>query len=187
MTATIEFRTPEGGFDEPLALWLACHERVLRFCTLLERLRVHVEGNGADEEAATSARSIRRYFNEAAPRHHADEEIDLFPRLLRRLAEQPAALSADNDTRTRSAIEALTAEHRTNEVLWSALDAALAQIERGAAARLDADRVAAFGQTYRGHIDVEESVLMPAMKRAFAASDWADVGRAMASRRGVTA
>jgi pyridoxamine 5'-phosphate oxidase len=187
VTATIEFRSPEGGFDEPLALWLACHQRVLRFCTLLERLRVHVEHNGADEEAATSARSIRRYFNEAAPRHHADEEVDLFPRLLRRLAEKPAALSPDDDSRTRSAIEALTAEHRANEVLWSALDAALEQIERGVVARLDSAPVAAFGQTYRGHIEVEEGVVMPAMKRVFDTSDWADVGRAMAARRGVTA
>ena len=41
---------------------------------------------GADAEAAESATSIRRYFNEAAPRHHEDEEIDLFPRLPQRLA-----------------------------------------------------------------------------------------------------
>lgn len=186
MTTTIDFRSPSGSFDEPLVLWLACHERVLRFCALLERLRRHVEQRGADDEAATSARSIRRYFNEAAPRHHADEEVDLFPRLLRRLDERPDVLSPDASARTRAALDALTAEHRANEVLWSALDAALEQIEQRKAARLDADQVAAFGRTYRGHIEVEEGIVLSAMKRALAASDWAAIGRAMAARRGLT-
>jgi pyridoxamine 5'-phosphate oxidase len=187
MTATIQFRSPEGGFDEPLELWLACHERVQRFCNLLGRVREHVEKYGADTEAAESATSIRRYFNEAAPRHHEDEEIDLFPRLLARLDEQAPTNDADEAALVRAAIGVLTAEHRTNEVLWAALDAALAHIARGEAAALEAIKVEAFGRTYRRHIDLEESVVMPAMQRHFSAADWNDVGAAMARRRGVTA
>lgn len=186
MTATIDFRSPSGGFDEPLELWLACHERVRRFCLLLERLRRHVEEHGADMEATSSATSIRRYFNEAAPRHHADEEIDLFPRLLKRLAERPTPIDAAEAARVRSAIHTLTAEHRANETVWAALDATLAQIELGVAARLDAGQVDAFGRTYRQHIEVEESVVMLAMQHHFSAADWEDVGAAMAKRRGVT-
>jgi hemerythrin-like domain-containing protein len=186
MTATIEFRSPEGGFDEPLELWLACHERVLRFCNLLERLRLHVTQHGADAEARQTATSIRRYFNEAAPRHHADEEVDLFPRLLRWLDEGPATASPVDVAQTHAAIDALMAEHRSNEVLWSSLDGALAQIERGTAAQLNAGEIEAFGRTYRRHIEVEEGVVMPAMKRAFSAADWKAVGSAMAQRRGVT-
>ena len=186
MTATIQFRSPAGGFDEPLELWLACHERVQRFCNLLGRVKEHVEKLGADAEAAESATSIRRYFNEAAPRHHEDEEIDLFPRLLARLDEQVTTTDEDEAAQVRAAISALTAEHRANEVLWSALDAALAQIARGEAAALDASKVEAFGRTYCRHIEVEESVVMPAMQRHFSATDWNDVGAAMAKRRGVT-
>jgi hemerythrin-like domain-containing protein len=186
MTATIQFRSPKGGFDEPLSLWLACHERVLRFCKLLERLRLHVAQHGADAEAMQTAVSIRRYFNEAAPRHHADEEADLFPRLLRWLTERPSDVSPDDAARTRAAIDTLMAEHRSNETLWSLLDAALAQIERGVTVQLDAVQIEAFGQTYRQHIDVEEGVVMPAMKRAFGAADWTAIGSAMAQRRGVT-
>jgi len=186
MTATIQFRSPAGGFDEPLELWLACHERVQRFCNLLGRLWEHVEKHGSDAEAAESATSIRRYFNEAAPRHHEDEEIDLFPRLLAQLDEQATTTDEDEAAQVRAAISALTAEHRANEVLWSALDAALAQIARGEAAALDASKVEAFGRTYRRHIEVEESVVMPAMQRHFSATDWNDVGAAMAKRRGVT-
>jgi hemerythrin-like domain-containing protein len=186
MTATIQFRSPTGGFDEPLELWLACHERVQRFCNLLGRVKEHVERHGADAEAAESALSIRRYFNEAAPRHHEDEEIDLFPRLLARLDKQAATSDADEAAHIRAAIGALTAEHRANEVLWAALDAALAQIAQGEAAALDTTKVEAFSRTYRRHIEVEESVVMPAMQRHFSTADWNDVGAAMAKRRGVT-
>jgi hemerythrin-like domain-containing protein len=186
MTATIQFRSPEGGFDEPLELWLACHERVQRFCKLLGRVREHVERHGADAEAAESATSIRRYFNEAAPRHHEDEEIDLFPRLLARLDEQATTANADEAAHVRAAIAVLTAEHRSNAVLWAEIDAALARIAQGTAAVLEASQVEAFGRTYRQHIDVEESVVMPAMQRHFSAADWRDAGTAMAKRRGVT-
>jgi hemerythrin-like domain-containing protein len=186
MTATIDFRSPSGGFDEPLELWLACHERVQRFCNLLGRVREHVEEHGADAEAAESATSIRRYFNEAAPHHHEDEEIDLFPRLLARLDEQATTTDADEAAHVRAAIGVLTAEHRANEVLWAALDAALAHIARGEAATLDATKAEAFSRTYRQHIDVEESVVMPAMQRHFSDADWSEVGAAMAKRRGVT-
>ncbi len=185
MSATIDFRSPSGGFDEPLELWLACHERVQRFCLLLERLRQYIEEHGADMEAASSATSIRRYFNEAAPRHHADEEIDLFPRLLRRLAGQSTAVDATDAARVRTAIDTLTAEHRANETLWTALDATLSQIERGVAARLDAGQVDTFGRTYRQHIELEESLVMPALRRHLTATDWKAIGTAMSQRRGV--
>lgn len=186
MTATIDFRSPSGGFDEPLELWLACHERVQRFCTLIGRVKEHVERRGADAEAAESATSIRRYFNEAAPRHHEDEEIDLFPRLLMRLDGQATGSDADEAARVRAAIGVLTAEHRANEVLWAALDASLARIARGEATALDGGLVEAFSGTYRQHIEVEESVVMPAMQRHFSTADWNEVGTAMAKRRGVT-
>jgi hemerythrin-like domain-containing protein len=185
MTATIDFRSPSGGFDEPLELWLACHERVQRFCALLDRLRRHVEQHGADSEAAESATSIRRYFNEAAPRHHADEEIDLFPRLLRRLDERSLQIDGAEAARVRSAIDTLTAEHRANDAVWTALDATLAQIEQGVSARLDAGQVESFGLTYRQHIKLEESLVMPALQSHLSEADWKEVGTVMARRRGV--
>ena len=66
MTSTIDFRTPGAGFDQPVEMWLACHERVQRFAALLSRLADHVRKQGADEDAQVTATSIRRYFNEAA-------------------------------------------------------------------------------------------------------------------------
>jgi hemerythrin-like domain-containing protein len=177
MTTTIEFRGPGASFDEPVEMWLACHQRVRRFASLLARLRAHVARVGADEEARTSAASIRRYFNEAAPRHHEDEEVDMFPLLRERCRATDAAVIA--------ATERIEAEHVEMAALWRELDAVLERICAGDAAPLAVERVDRFASIYDGHINAEENVLLPAMKRLLGAADWQAIGRAMAQRRGL--
>mgnify|MGYP001765205654 CR=1 FL=1 len=63
--ASIDFRTPGAGFDQPLDLWQACHERVLRMCTLLQRLQEHLRTRDVDGDAKVTAVSVLRYFDEA--------------------------------------------------------------------------------------------------------------------------
>ncbi len=177
MTSTIEFHSPGASFDEPVEMWLACHQRVRRFAALLDRLEAHVRQSGADEEAQQSAASIRRYFNEAAPRHHEDEEVDMFPLLRERChAADPA---------TTAVIDRVEADHLEMAALWRQLDAVLARISAGDAAALDRDAVARFASMYDRHIEAEETVLLPALQRVLNAEDWSRVGRAMAERRGL--
>lgn len=178
MTGTIDFRTPGAGFDQPLELWMACHERVQRFAALLARLAEHVRENGADEDAQVTATSIRRYFNEAAPRHHEDEEVDLFPRLRERL-------DAGGDRTVLDVLDQVEADHLDMARLWTRLDAVLAAIGRGEAAALEDALIDRFATMYRHHIDAEERILLPALKRVLDADDWQAVGRAMAERRGL--
>jgi hemerythrin-like domain-containing protein len=175
----IGFRAPAAGFDDPVELWLACHERVRRFCRLLQRLPAHLAAHGADKEAQEAARSVRRYFNEAAPRHHADEETDLFPRLLRRAP----ARRADP---LRVTLAALEAEHAVNDARWRRLDEALAHIAAGAAVTLDAAALEDFVRSYEAHIGVEESVVLEGLREWLDESDWRAIGAAMAQRRGAT-
>ena len=175
MNSTIEFRSPGASFDEPIEMWLACHQRVRRFAVLLERLRVHVERVGADEEAQLTAASIRRYFNEAAPRHHEDEEVDMFPLLRER----------GGDAETLAVLDRVEAEHLAMTALWRVLDGLLARIGTGEAAWLDPELVSRFAATYETHIEAEETQLLPALQRVLDAADWMTVGRAMAERRGL--
>jgi hemerythrin-like domain-containing protein len=175
MTSTIEFRSPGASFDEPIEMWLACHERVRRFAALLGRLQPHVERHGADEEAQMSAASIRRYFNEAAPRHHEDEEVDMFPLLRERTL----------DASTLAALDRVEADHLAMAGLWRQLDAVLVRISAGEPAALEPSIVSRFAAMYDQHIDIEETVLLPALRRALTPSQWNDVGRAMAERRGL--
>jgi hemerythrin-like domain-containing protein len=176
MTAAIHFSAPASGFDDPLGLWLACHQRVRRFVAMLDRLAGHVARSGADEPAQQAAAAIRRYFNEAAPHHHEDEELDLFPLLRERTPGAPELVAA---------IERLEADHLTLAAHWRTLDTALARLAAGEPAVPPAAAVAAFAATYDAHIEVEETVLLPAMRAFFAPEDWRRIGAAMAERRGI--
>jgi pyridoxamine 5'-phosphate oxidase len=177
----IDFRTPAAGFDQPLELWLACHDRVRRMCTLLQRLLEHVHTNGVDDQARVTAASIRRYFDEAAPRHHEDEEVDLFPRLLKHLEGR----TESEATGVRNAIALLEGDHREMRRLWSVLRDALAAIDGGDAGALDEAVVGLFVSRYRSHCEVEDTVIAPALRRALSAEELGQIGRTMAQRRGV--
>jgi len=177
----VDFSTPGAGFDQPLQLWSACHGRVRRMIGLIQRLAAHLEKSSVDTDARTTATSIRRYFDEAAPRHHEDEEEDLFPRLRGRLDRLDAAQAAQ----VTDALATLEADHRDLSGMWNLLRAPLAQIEHGKAARLDAATVALFVSRYRAHMQIEETIIEPALKRLLAKRDIETIGRSMAQRRGV--
>ncbi len=177
----IDFRTPAAGFDQPLELWLACHDRVRRMTGLLERLREHVARAGADDAARVTAATIRRYFTEAAPRHHQDEEIDLFPLLRRQLPDKAATRASE----VNAAIDRLEADHVALGQVWERLLPALETIERGEPAALDADDVRAFTDGYRSHCEVEDTVIADALRICITDADLDAVGQSMAERRGV--
>jgi hemerythrin-like domain-containing protein len=182
MTTSIDFRTPTAGYDEPLELWQACHERVLRMVGLLQRLCEHLEREGADEKARVTATSILRYFDEAAPKHHADEEQDLFPRLLQRLRAREDTAAAE---KVADEIASLEADHAEMKSIWLALREVLLQIEAGRAGVIDAALAALFATRYRHHVEVEDTKIAPALRRALTDKDLATIGQAMAARRGV--
>ena len=75
-------RAPGAGYEAPFEMLDACHERVERMLRLLHKLRAHLQASGWDAQAAEAARDVLRYFNEAAPRHHEDEERHVFPAVL---------------------------------------------------------------------------------------------------------
>src|ERR1700748_365943 len=75
--------TPLGpSFEEPFEMLHACHQRMERMLALLRKLRSHMRASGADEEVRQAARDVMRYFDKAAPQHHRDEELHVFPTLV---------------------------------------------------------------------------------------------------------
>jgi pyridoxamine 5'-phosphate oxidase len=178
----IEFSTPNAGFDQPIEMWLGCHQRIARMNSLLQRLVDHLKHHPVDKNAGVTAASIRRYFEEAAPRHHEDEEIDLFPRLLDKLRAQGGGPAAETVAKT---IESLLADHEEMARLWQAMRAQLLQVEAGVDPKFDDAQVMLFVSRYRAHIEVEDGTLAPAFKRVFRTKDLREIGRAMAQRRGV--
>ncbi|MFP5465887.1 MAG: hemerythrin domain-containing protein, partial [Gammaproteobacteria bacterium] len=109
---------PAPGYEQPFAMLEACHERVHRMLDLLERLRAYLPDHGADRSARDAARDVMRYFDQAAPNHHRDEELHVFPPLL-----------AGGDADTAALVRRLQQDHVRMESAWQSARAVLARIE----------------------------------------------------------
>jgi pyridoxamine 5'-phosphate oxidase len=166
------------GFDEPIEMLRACHDRIEHNCSTLERLVPHLQTHGCDQAARDAAATVLRYFRLAGPDHHADEERDLFPRLLEVAAGEDAQRAA-------LLVASMVADHREMERLWATLEPVLATLARGAIDRLDPVLVGAFCTIYRNHMAIEENDVIALAERLLTPATLAEVGRAMSRRRGV--
>jgi pyridoxamine 5'-phosphate oxidase len=178
----LDFYSPSAGFDQPLALLRACHERVRRMVELLVPLQEHVRTHGPDARAAVTAGMIRKYFEQAWPRHLQDEELDILPRIQARLRDRHT-VTARNIVET---IGIVAEQHEAFWPLWQDVAPALRAIESGAPARFDAAAMQAFVELFRTHLALEEDVLDPAYARLLTAEDLDQIGKSMAARRGIS-
>ena len=152
----------------------ACHGRIERQLATLERLQRHLPEHGCDVDARAAARGILKYFDTAAPNHHADEEASIFPRLRTAVHGLADTLVAD-----------LEREHAILTAQWRHLRPRLAGIAAGARANLSPKEVAALRAAYAAHIAREEGELIPLAARTFDAGTLAAIGTEMAARRGI--
>lgn len=172
-------RAPAVGFEAPLEMLAACHGRIDDQCSTLRRLLAHLSTHGVDEPAREAARAVVRYFDTAAPLHHADEEQNLFPALIDSMAGSDAVC-------IRELTEGLTRQHRQLEAHWRRVHAALrGLIDAGDAAALTAVDVEALSTLYAEHMALEERELLPMAARLLGDDVLDEVGRAMRERRGV--
>lgn len=169
------FNSPAVGFERPFAMLEACHERVERTLTLLSRLRSYLHDQAVDEPARQAARDVLRYFDIAAPLHHEDEELHVFPRLLQRGAPSVVAL-----------VQRLQQDHVQMAADWAAARGALQALADGSAERLSAQEEALleqFAQRYGQHIQAEEGTAYPSAQALLSEGDLHAMGLEMAGRR----
>lgn len=162
------------GFDAPLELLAACHDRILQLCALLDALPQHLARAGADADARQAARRLIAYFDTAAAHHHDDEERNLFPLL--EAAGAPGACDL---------VETLTLEHEEAAWLWRRLRTQLIGLTADEAGRLDKGLVHRFTALERSHVTFENAHLLPLAARCLDAAARLRLGAAMAARRGV--
>lgn len=170
------FDTP-AGFDDPLEMLLGCHRRIERQLETLKRLRAHVASRGVDAEASAAAQAVLKYFLGAAPNHHADEELDLFPLLEKRITDP------GEQARFRAFREQLEVDHRELGAAWSRLRKPLEAIGEGLVRTLPEADIHAFVSGYSHHIVTEETALREFFDRWLDAADREALGSAMAARR----
>lgn len=168
------------GFDQPIAVLKHCHDRIRKQLATLDKLVPHLAAHGADEPARQAAAAVIKYFDQAAPLHHEDEEHDLVPML------QASAEGADAALLARLVPQILS-EHQQMDGLWQGLHEELKLIAGGSAARLSEASVRRFGDMYARHMEIEEGNIAPMAKRLFSAGQMAQLGQAMQQRRGIAA
>src|SRR3954453_13365466 len=168
---------PESNFSDPIGLLTDCHRRIERFLAVLVRVAAGAREGELTAEQRVALAPALRYFREAAPKHTADEESTLFPRLRASghgLTELDA-LEHDHDRADRNHAEV----DRLGRV-W---------LENGAISLEDRARFSALvGELtglYRAHIAVEEGSIFPLASKVLAREERLAMGREMSNRRGV--
>ena len=170
------FGAPAVGFDTPFEMLEACHERVERSLDLLARLCSYLHDHTCDDTARQAARDVLRYFDLAAPLHHEDEELHVFPLLL---ARGSAAVVAQ--------VQQLQADHTRMGERWQAARAlllALAEGRQTAFSAADEAVLAGFAEGYSAHIRTEEDTVYPAARVLLDPEEVQRMGQEMRRRRG---
>jgi len=168
-------RARQAGPETVVGLLLDCHQRIRRFSALAIQLANAPAAPPA--EVRDAAERVHRYFTLAFPLHVADEELSLRPRLLRHPIEAPV----------RQALETMSREHLEGEALLPPL------VERWASWARDPDPAAARGASLqaaeqlerllRQHLQMEETLLFPALTRWLGEAELAEVQAEMRGRR----
>lgn len=161
------------GFDQPLALLRACHEKILAHCDLLEELLARMSASGPDDEARKAAERINRYFSTSAGLHHRDEEEDVFPRLNRQ------------SLKIAELVYGLKKEHEELETLWKTLAPELKRLPGEAFSEDFCQAAGNFCSLYRAHIERENMEFLPIVASSLSQQQLAEIGESMAERRGV--
>jgi hemerythrin-like domain-containing protein len=169
------------NFTDPTGLLSDCHRRVEMFLGALEALAGVIDGP-ATEGTRQALEAALHYFAQAAPKHTADEEESLFPRL--RQIHEPEVEAAF------SQLEQLEDEHRWAAPLHAEVDRLGTQyLSSGSLSRSEVGdfrkAVASLAAMYKQHIRVEESLVFPLASRMLSDADKVDIAGEMAARRRV--
>lgn len=172
----------ESDFSEPLGMLGDCHKRIRFFLSDLARLAQDAEER-LDAGQRNALERALRYFRESGPRHTADEEESLFPRLR-------AIKDAQLDETLAKVRELETDHERANEA-HSAVDVLGDRwLDEGALGGEDAARLQSLlrslGELYERHLEVEDTEVFPVAAFLLTEQDQLAVGREMAIRRGLS-
>jgi len=171
----------ESDFTDPIGMLSDCHRRIERFLRVLLTIATEQHGGTLTEEQKVSLETALNYFRNAAPKHTADEEESLFPRL-RRL-ESPELQS------TLVRIDALEHDHERADKGHQEVDRLGREwLSRGRLDGEDARRMTTLltelSELYERHIALEDREVFPCANRLLSPEDRTAVGAEMAERRG---
>lgn len=171
MYVTIGKKNPKTDLIDAL---LECHERIRTFIDVAQRIAA--SPNAPPEEIREAATRVRRYFDEALPRHVADEEQSILPRL------------AGKDPELDRALAQMHAEHHEHERPLSRLLSLMRELERAPErandlsaelGRISSELAAALGE----HLANEEAIVFPAIRERLSEEDRRAISAELRQRR----
>jgi hemerythrin-like domain-containing protein len=169
------------SFSNPLGLLTDCHRRIEMFLRALILVAEQSRDGSLNREQRDALEKALTYFREAAPKHTADEEQSLFPRMRKvENAEVKAALAQ---------VEALEREHRTADALHAEVDGSGRRwLAAGTIDAVELGKIrtalAELKHIYDRHIAIEDEQVFPLAKKVLAPEVQKAVGEEMAARRG---
>ena len=173
---------PAGDFSNPLELLSDCHRRIERFLAILVTVARDARGGPMTEPQRTEWLRALDYFRNAAPRHTADEEESLFPRLRRIESTHVRDALTDIDQLEHDHERASEWHDRVEQLgrRWFR-EGQLTPDETGSIM----DALGRLSELYAYHIALEDQTIFPLAAAALPAGEKANIGTEMARRRGL--
>lgn len=177
----VQIGSKEHDFTDPTGLLSDCHRRIIMFINTLQAV-AEVVDRPATGDVRRALQSALLYFREAAPKHNADEEESVFPRL--RLITDPEVKAAF------SKLQELEAEHHWANPLHAEVDQLGEKyLSEGILSRQEVARFRAairdLRSMYERHIGIEDGLVFPLADRLLSQQDKSAIAREMADRRKV--
>jgi hemerythrin-like domain-containing protein len=172
---------PSPTFQQPLELLSDCHRRVESFLQALILVTEQTNGAALNPQHREALQTALRYFREAAPKHTADEEESLFPRM-RQLSSEAVGAALEKIERLEADHKVAQHDHQLVEQLgskWLAKN----RLTKDETAQM-AEALRRLQSIYERHISIEDNEIFPLAGQVLDAKTLKDVGREMAERRG---
>ncbi|MGZ4787841.1 MAG: hemerythrin domain-containing protein [Terriglobales bacterium] len=177
----VQIGSATHSFSDPTGLLSDCHRRVEMFISSLKAV-ADSSNRALTDESRRALETSLRYFREAAPKHTADEEESLFPRLRR--IDNPELRSA------LERLDVLEKDHRWAEPLHAQADEiGRRYLQDGTLNARDAEQfrstVNQLYEMYRRHIEVEDRDVFPIAKKLLGPELSRQIAAEMEARRGL--
>lgn len=144
--------TSAGAQYTPIADFSQCHLGIISHLDALGELPALL---APARRARKVAADMLAFFDTVILEHHAEEERELFPAVLK------SASTGQEQTHVKVLVERLTAEHRQLEAWWARIKPQLRQIAKGHDTELDAVALQQLVKEYHAHAQFEETEFLP--------------------------
>ena len=177
----VQIGAKSHNFSDPTGLLTDCHRRIEMFMGSLRAVGEVID-RPPTGDVRTALETALRYFAQAAPKHTADEDSSLFPRM--RQLDRPEVRSAFSE------LDKLESDHRVAEPLHGRLQELGEQYLANGSLSADQvqefrEAVATLSSMYQRHIELEDNVIFPMAARVLSDQEKAVIASEMAGRRKV--